>query len=209
MNSSRPNPTTSPRISLLADKKQQGAPLHALLPFLMEDDTSSKKLEVQECDTKQYVVSYALHYALLHGRNISADEIFLTSSSSTTTDGSSVVSTTSEARRKLVFPMAELLLQNGADTSIVDSETGLTLAELVGMGPIVDDNAIMYISMKNTARGHSVITRSSAILNQHLLSLEQQYQLQQYYEDGKKEEGLVLIEEENLDSSSIPPFNGT
>ncbi|KAL9545937.1 hypothetical protein MBANPS3_006898 [Mucor bainieri] len=211
VNSSRPDSTTSPRISLLlppSSLQQQQQQHHAaqkFLPFLMDlDDGSSKKLEVNEAKDQEeqheeadghYIVRYALHYALLHGREATSDELFypspvaLQSSSSIKTnntetggDGSSILSTTSDnahvaasiSPRKTIFPMAEFLLQNGADTGIVDPETGLTLADLVGMGSIVNDNAIAYISMKNTARGQSAITRSSTILNQHLLSLQQQ-----------------------------------
>ncbi|GAN08876.1 csx2 protein [Mucor ambiguus] len=207
VNSSRPDCTKSPRISLLLPSSQQQHAAQKFLPFLMDlDDESSKKLEVDESqdkDEKQeadghYIVRYALHYALLHGREASSDELFypspvvLQSNSSIKTntteaggDESSIISTSSEnahvattststSPRKIIFPMAEFLLQNGADTGIVDPETGLTLADLVGMGSIVNDNAIAYISMKNTARGQSAITRSSTILNQHLLSLQQQ-----------------------------------
>jgi len=241
VNSSRPDSTKSPRISLLLPsaqhQQQQQHAAQKFLPFLMDlDDESSKKLEVDESEDNHekqeadghYIVRYALHYALLHGREATSDELFypspviLQSSSSIKTnttetggDGSSIISSSSEnayptvasaspsiSPRKIIFPMAEFLLQNGADTGIVDPETGLTLAELVGMGSIVNDNAIAYISMKNTARGQSAITRSSTILNQHLLSLQQQ-SIKEEEASNKSTEDLSRIEEASI--NDIPP----
>ncbi|KAK4510225.1 Nudix hydrolase domain-containing protein [Mucor velutinosus] len=243
VNSSRPDSTKSPRISLLLPsshypQQQQQHVAQKFLPFLMDlDDGSSKKLEVnasEDKDEKQeadghYIVRYALHYALLHGREATSDELFypspvvLQSNSSiktnnTETDGdeSSIISTSSEnahaptvtslsiSPRRTIFPMAEFLLQNGADTGIVDPETGLTLADLVGMGSIVNDNAIAYISMKNTARGQSAITRSSTILNQHLLSLQQQsIKEEEAASRNNSTEDLSRIEEVSV--NDIPP----
>lgn len=242
VNSSRPDSIKSPRISLLLPSpdhphQQQQQQQHAaqkFLPFLMDlDDESSKKLQVeQDNDGTQeadghYIVRYALHYALLHGREASSDELFypspivLQSNSSIKTnttetggDESSILSTSSEnaqassmSPRKTIFPMAEFLLQNGADTGIVDPETGLTLADLVGMGSIVNDNAIAYISIKNTARGQSAITRSSTLLNQHLLSLQQQSIKEEEAaaaaSSNKSTEDLSRIEEASV--HDIPP----
>lgn len=246
VNSSRPDSTKSPRISLLLPSphhtQQQQHAAQKFLPFLMDlDDESSKKLEVNDSEDKDgkqeeadghYIVRYALHYALLHGREATSDELFypspvvLQSSSSIKTnntetggDGSSILSASSEnapvttnttststsvSPRKIIFPMAEFLLQNGADTGIVDPETGLTLADLVGMGSIVNDNAIAYISMKNTARGQSAITRSSTILNQHLLSLQQQsIKEEEATSNPSSTEDLSRIEEAS--ANDIPP----
>jgi hypothetical protein len=197
VNSSRPNYTKSPRISLFIDpQQQQRSSIQSYVPFSMnlDDDESSKKYQMtNDTETKKekeekedYIVRFALHYALLHGREASDDELFssmplvICSSSSTTTnntDGSSILSSSSElsgSKRKFIFPMAELLLQNGADTGIVDPKTRHTLADLVGMGSVVNDDAIAYINLKNTARGQSTITRSSTILNHHLLNLHMQ-----------------------------------
>lgn len=67
-----------------------------------------------------------------------------------------------EAKR--VFPMAEFLFQNGADVSIMDTTgTGRLLADLIGLGELVDDEAIRYLNMKNSLRGQSPIIRSFAI----------------------------------------------
>lgn len=76
---------------------------------------------------------YALHLALMKGR---------------TTDN------------KRLFPMAEFLLQNGADAGIVDPTTGQTVAELIGLATVQDD-AVAYLNLKNTARGQSLVYRSS------------------------------------------------
>jgi hypothetical protein len=127
-----------------------------------EDATSSNKLQIQSSE-KDYIVRYALHYALLHGRSIeSNDKIFFpTSPTTSSNESSNSMMTLEEERITTIFPMAELLLQNGADTSILDPETGHTLAELFGMGSIVDDHAIAYINLKNTARGQSTIIRDN------------------------------------------------
>ncbi|KAI8643213.1 hypothetical protein BD408DRAFT_365152 [Parasitella parasitica] len=241
VNSSRPNSTKSPRISLLLPLHQQHHNQHSgdiFMPFLADlDDASSQKLKVNgsegdgENRHDHLIVRYALHYALLHGREATNDELFYTSptvthsSSSPKTnhtaeaggDESSIASSSSAipsasnaasssiSPRKIVFPMAEFLLQNGADTGIVDPETGLSLADLVGMGSIVNDNAIAYINMKNTARGQSSITRSSAILNRHL-QCHQQQSIEEG--DGIKKPAVELsrIEEASINTDDdIPP----
>ncbi|KAI9280879.1 hypothetical protein BC943DRAFT_363275 [Umbelopsis sp. AD052] len=63
--------------------------------------------------------------------------------------------------REFSFPIAELLLQNGADPALLDSETGHTLAELISYGESVSDDAILYISGKSQARGQSSILRTT------------------------------------------------
>ncbi|KAF7722213.1 hypothetical protein EC973_003533 [Apophysomyces ossiformis] len=136
---------TSPRISLLLSSDEE------------EDDKRSTILSSSSSMTYQsfnlssnnhitptitigdedYVVRYALHFALLHGRPCP------------------------DIERNHVFPMAEFLLQNGADAGITDPATNKTLAELVGLGTVVDDDAIAYLNIKNAARGQSPIFRSS------------------------------------------------
>ncbi|CEP16416.1 hypothetical protein [Parasitella parasitica] len=242
VNSSRPDSTKSPRISLLLPLHQQHHDQQCgpkFTPLLMEiDDSSSKKLEVNELEGNEkhgddhFIVRYALHYALLHGREATNDELFYTSptvmnsncsmknnpsaeaggdESSIGSSSSAIASTliaaasTSILPRRIVFPMAEFLLQNGADTGIVDPETGLSLADLVGMGSIVNDNAIAYINMKNTARGQSAITRSSAILNQYSLH-QQQQSIEE--EDSIKKNSVELssIDEASINTDDdIPP----
>ncbi|KAI8336795.1 hypothetical protein BC941DRAFT_428093 [Chlamydoabsidia padenii] len=79
---------------------------------------------------------YALHAALLKGRQQDDDD------------------------KKRLFPMAEFLLQNGADASIVDPKSGRTVSELIGLAAVQDD-AVAYLNLKNTARGQSLVYRSS------------------------------------------------
>lgn len=122
---------------------------------------------------EKYTVRYALHHALLHGREVDnqavlfpttpSSEISSVSALSTATEGDSEEHSEEKKITTTIFPMAEFLLQNGADTGIVDPETGHTLAELVGMGSVIDDHAIDYINLKITARGQSTITRSNTI----------------------------------------------
>ncbi|KAI8087764.1 uncharacterized protein B0P05DRAFT_569700 [Gilbertella persicaria] len=131
------------------------------------DDTNySEQAEDNQC---------ALHYALLHGRTTHDEELFAVTSMDET---DSVDST----KRKLIFPMAEFLLQNGADTNMIDPDC------------VLDDEALVYINTKNTARGQSTITRSSTILNQHLLSIHLQQQADE--EAAKDHHPVVIIEEE-------------
>ncbi|KAG2232523.1 hypothetical protein BDF21DRAFT_499044 [Thamnidium elegans] len=164
VNSSRPDFSSSPRISLFMGPSSDTPPIQSFMPFLMNMDLSEKvELETE----KNYIVRYALHYSLLHGRVIDNEDVFVTSplvasvsSSSTATTATRSEEDYSIKKSCVIFPMAEFLLQNGADTGIIDTQTGHTLAELVGMGSVVDDHAITYISVKNTARGQSAIVRS-------------------------------------------------
>jgi hypothetical protein len=213
VNSSRPDFTKSPRISLFIGSPQQqqnsasSAPMKMFMPFLMdlEEDksrdatSSSTKFEVVSTE-KNYIVRYALHYALLHGREMSNEDVFNNNSSTSPVLSSSSTTTDEEehhqpARKSpsVIFPMAEFLLQNGADTGIVDPQTGHTLAELVGMGTVVDDNAIAYINLKNTARGQSTIVRSNTITNPP----------QQHEEIVAEEESTINTTTNNND---IPPL---
>ncbi|KAI9255915.1 hypothetical protein EDC94DRAFT_565908 [Helicostylum pulchrum] len=82
---------------------------------------------------KTYTVRYALHYSLLHGRYLDSED----------------ATARSEKDYPIIFPMAEFLLQNGADTGITDTLTGYTLAELINMGSVVDDQAKAYINLRN------------------------------------------------------------
>ena len=105
-----------------------------------EDDEWQRRVRENSGDhLDHFYIRYPLHFALLHGRASIDDEL----------------------DRDHVYPMAELLLQNGADTGLVDAETGYTLSELVGVGHVVDDEAITYINSKNSARGQSPILRAS------------------------------------------------
>lgn len=229
VNSSRHNYIKSPRISLFIDpQQQQRSSIQSYVPFLMnldydKDEATSKKCEITDStesiteEKENYIVRFALHYALLHGRETSSDELLniplvIFSSTSTITnntdtggEGSSILSVSSESpaplsgsKRQFNFPMAELLLQNGADTGIIDPKTGHTLADLVGMGSLVNDDAIAYISLKNTARGQSTITRSSTILNHHLMNLHTHEQLEGYQDGDSSNHNDTITED-------IPP----
>ncbi|KAI8095641.1 hypothetical protein BDF21DRAFT_489137 [Thamnidium elegans] len=140
---------------------------------------------------KDFIVRYALHFALLHHpsheqeeeedeeedannlpqrpANPTATDSFnddscsASSSSSSTSTSCSSSSSNSVATRRRVFPMAEFLFQNGADVFIVDSATGRLLADLVGLGHLVDNEAIDYLNMKNSLRGQSTIVRTHII----------------------------------------------
>ncbi|KAG2194386.1 hypothetical protein INT47_006701 [Mucor saturninus] len=163
VNSSRPDFNTSPRISLFMSH-QESNPIQMFMPFLMDlNDHKDHQEKLQVSDERNYIVRYALHYALLHGRVVDTEDVFHPSSPTTVSShGSTVLSEEDYPVKKaaVIFPMAEFLLQNGADTGIIDTQTGHTLAELVGMGSVVDDHAIAYINLKNTARGQSSIVRS-------------------------------------------------
>lgn len=93
------------------------------------------------------IPQYALHLALQHPHSIK--DSFDTGIAQPTP-------------RDFSFPIAELLLQNGADASLLDAETGHTLAELISYGESVSDDAISYISGKSQARGQSSILRTAA-----------------------------------------------
>ncbi|KAG0179665.1 hypothetical protein DFQ29_001833 [Apophysomyces sp. BC1021] len=79
-----------------------------------------------------YIVSYALHFSLLHGQSKEYSQ---------------------------VFPMAECLIQNGANPGICDPVTGRPLAELVGFGELVHDDALAYLNLKNQTKGLPQISR--------------------------------------------------
>ncbi|CAO3646146.1 unnamed protein product [Mucor hiemalis] len=104
-----------------------------------------------------FIVRYALHFALLQHQELVND-----------CDSDSVDSSCSSSSQEVrVFPMAEFLFQNGADVYIVDTTTKRLLADLVGLGQLVDNEAITYLNMKNSLRGQSAITRSHVIPPPH------------------------------------------
>lgn len=106
------------------------------------DTQSTNGIDIEgikaDLDASYYTVRYPLHFALLHGR--AAIEC---------------------PERHHVYPMAEFLLQNGADTFIRDPATGCLLSELVGLGSLVEDEALEYVNTKIAARGQAQIARSS------------------------------------------------
>ncbi|KAI8049803.1 uncharacterized protein B0P05DRAFT_563448 [Gilbertella persicaria] len=95
-----------------------------------------RTMQVTVLPDDRFIVRYAIHFALL------------------TQD-------TQDASR--VFSMAEFLFQNGADVFIVDQVNGRLLADLIGVGELVDDEAIDYLNMKNSLRGQAAILRRQTI----------------------------------------------
>ncbi|KAI9485640.1 MAG: hypothetical protein EXX96DRAFT_533979 [Benjaminiella poitrasii] len=85
----------------------------------------------------------------------SSNSIYYTPAMSNTNNSLSTL----PKNRKFVFPVAELLLQNGANTDIVNPQTGLSIAGFISMDYRINDDAIAYINMKSTARGQPAITR--------------------------------------------------
>lgn len=119
-----------------------------------------------------FIVRYALHFALLqHQVVVVVNETDATTGSdSESVNSSSSCSSSShsgETAAVRVFPMAEFLFQNGADVYIVDATTKRLLADLIGLGQLVDNEAITYLNMKNSLRGQSAITRSHVIPPPH------------------------------------------
>ncbi|KAI7900117.1 uncharacterized protein BX663DRAFT_518634 [Cokeromyces recurvatus] len=85
------------------------------------------------------------------------------SSQSVNSRNSSIYSLSEEVAQPRQFIMAEFLLQNGADVSIVDCYTGHHLAVLIGLGDLVDDEALDYLNAKNSLRGQAAIQRTQVI----------------------------------------------
>ncbi|CAO3614031.1 unnamed protein product [Cunninghamella echinulata] len=101
---------------------------------------------------------YAFHLALLQDRDAQFNNIDKNDDINSIHDNKADM----VIQKKRVFPMAEFLFQNGADAGIIDPSSGKTVSELIGMdGSDVLDDAIEYLNMKNTARGQSLIYRSS------------------------------------------------
>ncbi|KAI8875953.1 ArfGap-domain-containing protein [Backusella circina FSU 941] len=151
-----------PCISLLSDS-------HTLsLPMLDShgNEYLDRTLEVEyisDLNREHYTVRYPLHFALLHGcPKPSESHHSRNSSSSSGSNRSSYFSPVEDTSR--VFAMAEFLFQNGADVYIKDEATGRLLADLIGLGSVVQDDAIEYLNMKNGLRGQSPITRTNAHL---------------------------------------------
>ncbi|ORZ18979.1 hypothetical protein BCR42DRAFT_411973 [Absidia repens] len=112
------------------------------------DDTD----EATELTTAMKTVRYALHFALQHPRKLGND-------STTTMEVLEEEEVEEEDQTPVVFPMAELLIQNGARLDIVDASTGYEISELLSFGDILSDQAIAYLNSKNQARGRSPIHR--------------------------------------------------
>lgn len=124
-----------------------------------------------------FIVRYALHFALLphtpsnstigsiHSINQDNEdsESSILSGSSNSSTRSSSIHTSNTDKPQRVFGMAEFLFQNGADVAIEDKGTGRLLADLIGLGYLVDDEAITYLNMKNSLRGQSAIIRTQEI----------------------------------------------
>ncbi|KAI8373460.1 hypothetical protein EDC96DRAFT_499449 [Choanephora cucurbitarum] len=99
---------------------------------------------------------YALYCALLRSRIVTEDHALYPISNSMASDiesdsqsTESSISTTPSPKR--IFPMAELLLQHNADTSLVNADF------------VLDDQALAYLNTKMMARGQSRVTRSGSV----------------------------------------------
>lgn len=151
VNAARPS-SSSPKIYLLNDdeegdfdwreSKVSSSRVSHTTAATMSDTQSTNGIDIEgikaDLDASYYTVRYPLHFALLHGRV-----------------------TIDSPERRHVYPMAEFLLQNGADASIRDPATGCLLSELVGLGSLVEDEALEYVNTKIAARGQAQIARSS------------------------------------------------
>lgn len=133
-----------------------------------------RTMVVNLCDL--FIVRYALHFALLphasttisssqQESNDDGQSSILSgdSSSSSSAPSSSIHQNGSTSSPQRVFGMAEFLFQNGADVSIEDKGSGRLLADLIGLGYLVDDEAITYLNMKNSLRGQAPIIRTQDI----------------------------------------------
>ncbi|KAI8385687.1 hypothetical protein BD560DRAFT_443716 [Blakeslea trispora] len=99
-----------------------------------------------------FTVRYAIHFALLSHPNLQQQSY-----------EKHYDLNVAEPSHHRLFPMAEFLFQNGADVFIVDEGSGRLLADLIGVGELVDDEAIHYLNMKNSLRGQSTIVRRQTI----------------------------------------------
>ncbi|KAK4511465.1 uncharacterized protein ATC70_012680 [Mucor velutinosus] len=174
-------------------KKKKSSLLKLPLLDAQGNEYPGRTLDVEQHPPKGedlFVVRYALHYALLSPQqyqledvesnssssasgvvgplsnatvddiSISASNMSSMSSDESSTHSSSPSCTTTKSR---VFSMAEFLFQNGADVATVDPYTGCLLADLIGLGELVEDEAIVYLNMKNSLRGQSPIVRSQTL----------------------------------------------
>ncbi|GAN02797.1 hypothetical protein MAM1_0028c02244 [Mucor ambiguus] len=177
-------------------KKKKFSLLKLPLLDAQGNEYPDRTLEVEQHPPKEedlFVVRYALHYALLSPQQYQLEDCESNSSSSgvvglssthvvvddasnsasnmssmssdeSSTHSSSPSCTTAKSR---IFSMAEFLFQNGADVATVDPYTGCLLADLIGLGELVEDEAIAYLNMKNSLRGQPPIVRSQAIPTAH------------------------------------------
>lgn len=114
------------------------------IPVQQQQTTDQPSLDdISAASIAAKTVRFALHFALLHPRLLEKDSI------SNDNDDD-----------RTVFPMAELLVQNGARLDLMDSATGYEISELLSFGDILSDQAIMYLNTKNQARGRSPIFRT-------------------------------------------------
>ncbi|KAL7336172.1 hypothetical protein PS15p_201537 [Mucor circinelloides] len=161
-------------------KKKKSSLLKLPLLDAQGNEYPDRTLEIEQHPPKEddlFVVRYALHYALLLPQQYQLEDCESSSSSTigvglpstvddaTTTSSSDDSSTHSSCTttKSRIFSMAEFLFQNGADVATVDPYTGCLLADLIGLGELVDDEAIVYLNMKNSLRGQSPIVRSQTM----------------------------------------------
>jgi hypothetical protein len=143
-------PSLQSYISLLSDSQTLSLPMLDSHGNEYQDRTLEMPY-ISDMNRDHYTVRYPLHFALITHHH----------SRSSSSSSSSSYYSPAESR---MFVMAEFLFQNGADVYIKDEATGRLLADLIGLGNLVDDDAIEYLNMKNGLRGQSPITRTSAHL---------------------------------------------
>ncbi|KAI8645227.1 hypothetical protein BD408DRAFT_412011 [Parasitella parasitica] len=171
-------------------KKRKTSTLKLPLLDVEGNEYLDRALEIEQHPPKEedaFVVRYALHFALLapslHDSSNMDDWETSSSPAAHCPDGTSVIhlpcaddasssgcsthssgqSSQHTAAKSRLFSMAEFLFQNGADVSIVDPSTGCLLADLIGLGELVDDEAILYLNRKNSLRGQPAIVRNQTI----------------------------------------------
>lgn len=161
-------------------KKKKSSLLKLPLLDAQGNEYPDRTLEVEQHPPEEddlFVVRYALHYALLLPQQYQLEDCESSNSStigvglSSTVDDATTSSSSDDSSthsscattKSRIFSMAEFLFQNGADVATVDPYTGCLLADLIGLGELVDDEAIVYLNMKNSLRGQSPIVRSQTM----------------------------------------------
>jgi hypothetical protein len=162
-----------PVIPLLQPSKKNRSSIIKLPVLDVEGNEYLDRRTIEVNLSDLFIVRYALHFALLlhspsnnstHSSQENDDsECSILSGSSNSSTYSSNIHNNSSDKPQRIFAMAEFLFQNGADVAIEDKGTGRLLADLIGLGYLVDDEAIAYLNMKNSLRGQPSIIRTQEI----------------------------------------------
>ncbi|KAF1799592.1 hypothetical protein FB192DRAFT_1387521 [Mucor lusitanicus] len=182
-------------------KKKKSSLLKLPLLDAQGNEYPDRTLQVEQHPPKEedlFIVRYALHYALLSPQQYQLPEECESSNNSSSSSASGVVvssisasnmshsssmssdessthssspSCNTATTKSRIFSMAEFLFQNGADVATVDPYTGCLLADLIGLGELVEDEAIAYLNMKNSLRGQSPIVRSQTMPTAHTTTI--------------------------------------